>query len=130
MCLFQQITGLRDQLSLENTRHRESQEAHNCRLRNEESQKQALEERLEKAQHDIHAMKAEHMCLGDFLMRLARALCWSECAEPPAHGPDTQILAETLLERAERLSLHHDHHVHHGCDKVVSGFVLIVITYF
>lgn len=77
-----------------------------------------MEERLEKTQHDLHAMKSEHMCLGDFLMRLARALCWSECAEAPVHGPDTQILAETLLERAERLSLHHDHHVHHGCDKV------------
>lgn len=44
-------------------------------------------------------------------MRLARSLCWSECA-PPDHGHDTAVLSETLLERAERMALYYDHHAH------------------
>lgn len=55
--------------------------------------------------------------LSEYLVRLARALCWSECTSPPAHGNDTTILAETLLERAERLSVHHDNHIHGIYDK-------------
>lgn len=44
-------------------------------------------------------------------MRLSRALVWSECTAAPATGADTTLLAETLLERAERLTAqHHDHH--------------------
>lgn len=50
-------------------------------------------------------------------MRLARALSWSECAEPPTHGSDTTILCESLLERAERLAVHHEQHIHGLCDK-------------
>lgn len=43
---------------------------------------------------------------------MSRALAWSECTAPPAPGADTTLLAETLLERAERLLTHHDHHAH------------------
>lgn len=45
------------------------------------------------------------------MVRLARSLCWSECA-PPEHGHDTAVLSETLLERAERMALYYDHHAH------------------
>lgn len=45
---------------------------------------------------------------------MSRALAWSECTAPPAPGADTTLLAETLLERAERLLTHHDHHDHHA----------------
>lgn len=43
---------------------------------------------------------------------MSRALAWSECTSPPAPGADTTLLAETLIERAERLVNQHDHH--HG----------------
>lgn len=39
-------------------------------------------------------------------------MAWSECTGSPAPGADTTLLAETLLERAERLVNQHDHH--HG----------------
>lgn len=55
--------------------------------------------------------------LSDFLVRLSRALSWSECTSPPEHGTDTTVLAETLLERAERLAIHHDNHIHSSFDK-------------
>lgn len=44
---------------------------------------------------------------------MSRALAWSECTAPPAPGGDTTLLAETLLERAEKLTAHHDHHHEH-----------------
>lgn len=100
------------------SRHRESIENTNCRLRAEESQKCALEESLDKAQNEIQALRSEHLTLSEFLVRLARALCWGECTEPPAHGADTAILAESLIERAERLAVHHEHHMNGVCDKV------------
>lgn len=50
--------------------------------------------------------------LSDYLVRLSRALCWNECTGPPAAGTDTTLLAETLLERAERVTTHHGHHTH------------------
>lgn len=38
----------------------------------------------------------------------------NECSGPPAPGADTTIMAESLLERAERLAtVHHDHHHMH-----------------
>lgn len=50
------------------------------------------------------------------MVRLSRAL--NECATAPALGSDTTILAESLLERVERLIDHHghiaDHHHHHN----------------
>lgn len=47
------------------------------------------------------------------MVRLSRALVWSECTAAPAPGADTTLLAETLLERAERLTAqHHDAHHH------------------
>lgn len=55
--------------------------------------------------------------MSEYLVRLARALCWSECTSPPEPGTDTNILAETLLERAERLSVHHENHIHGTFDK-------------
>lgn len=48
--------------------------------------------------------------LSEYLVRLSRALAWSECTAPPAPGADTTMLAETLLERSERLVAQHDHH--------------------
>ncbi len=51
------------------------------------------------------------------MVRLSRALSWSECTSPPEHGTDTTVLAETLLERAERLAIHHDNHIHTSFDK-------------
>lgn len=49
--------------------------------------------------------------LSEYLVRLSRTLAWSECTAAPAPGADTTLLAETLLERAERLAgQHHDHH--------------------
>lgn len=51
-------------------------------------------------------------------MRLSRVLGWNECTTIPAPGADTTLLAETLLERVERLVDHHAHadphlHPHH-----------------
>lgn len=107
------------------------------KLRNEEMQKTTIEERLEKSLHDLHTLKNEHMTvnsvhlisfarkfsiyfnanskqLSEYLVRLSRALEWSECTAAPAPGADTTLLAETLLERAERITgsigQHHDHH--------------------
>lgn len=57
--------------------------------------------------------------LSEFLVRLARALQWSECSTPPSPGHDTTILAETLKERAERLAAFHDHHAHGECGQKV-----------
>lgn len=52
--------------------------------------------------------------LAEYLVRMSRALAWSECSAPPAPGADTTLLAETLIERAEKLTMHHhDHHDHH-----------------
>lgn len=115
-----QLIGLREQLNVEAARHREVIDTTHCRLRTEEAQKCSVEERLEKTTHALQAIKSEHMVLSDFLFRLARALCWSECVQRPQPGPETTVLAETLLERAERMVVDHDHHVHdkhHGCDE-------------
>lgn len=76
-----------------------------------------MEERLEKCHAEIHSLRNDHMGLSEFLQRLAKALHFSECSSPPALGTDTNIMADSLLERAERLtaSVHHDHHhVDHG----------------
>jgi hypothetical protein len=54
-------------------------------------------------------MRDEHLALSDYLVRLARALCWSDCIDPPPHGNETHALAESLLERAEHLTIHKDH---------------------
>lgn len=54
------MIALRDQIAADASRHRESIEATNCRLRNEEGEKCSLEERLEKAHQELHTMKAEH----------------------------------------------------------------------
>lgn len=117
-----QLIGLREQLNVDAARHREAIDTSHCRLRTEEAQKSSVEERLEKATHALQVVKAEHMSLGDYLVRLARALCWTtECgAERPQQGGETVALGEALLERAERLAVQHDHHVHdkhHGCDE-------------
>lgn len=47
---FKQLHNLRDQMNVETNK-----------LRNEEIQKTTVEERLEKALHDLHHMKNEHM---------------------------------------------------------------------
>ncbi|KFB49626.1 AGAP007734-PA-like protein [Anopheles sinensis] len=115
--LHDQVAQLRDQHHQEVAKHREHQESSACRLKSEEQHRMNLEERLEKACHELQHFRAEHTTLSDYLLRLARALCWSECTEPPAPGSDTTILSETLLERAERLATHHEHHLHGSCDK-------------
>lgn len=115
---LQQVENLREQISMEGTRHREAEETTTCRLRAEEAQRCSIEERLEKAHADLQAMRAEHTCLAEYLVRLARALCWSECTEPPAHGNDTHILADSLLERAERMAIFFENHGGSHGDKV------------
>lgn len=60
---------------------------------------------------DLHQRPVHLKQLSDYLVRLSRALAWSECTAAPAPGADTTLLAETLLERGERLAgQHHDHH--------------------
>lgn len=49
------------------------------------------------------------MGLADYLHRLANALNWSECTAPPALGADTNLMADSLLERAEHLAAHCEH---------------------
>ncbi|XP_058060025.1 coiled-coil domain-containing protein 170 [Anopheles bellator] len=115
--LHDQVAQLREQHHQEAVKHRDHQENSACRLKNEEQHRMNLEERLEKACHELQHFRTEHTTLSEYLVRLARALCWSECTEPPAPGSDTTILSETLLERAERLATHHEHHVHGSCDK-------------
>ncbi|XP_040169803.1 coiled-coil domain-containing protein 170 isoform X3 [Anopheles arabiensis] len=115
--LHDQVSQLREQHHQEAAKHREHQEASACRLKGEEQHRMNLEDRLEKACHELQHFRSEHATLSEYLLRLARALCWSECTEPPAPGSDTTILSETLLERAERLANHHEHHIHGTCDK-------------
>lgn len=94
---------------------KQTQESTECRLRDEEARKCELEERLEKCHAEIHSLRRDHMGLSEYLQRLAKALQFGECSSPPALGTDTNIMADTLLERADRLaSMHHDHdHMHH-----------------
>lgn len=106
---------MREQLGVETTRLREIQETSTCRIRAEECQRSSLEEKLEKACAEMSQMRDEHLSMSDYLVRLARALCWSDCIDPPGHGNETHLLAESLLERAERLAIHTDHH--DPCDK-------------
>lgn len=119
--------SLRDQLSNEHEKLKESQESTECRLRTGEAQKCELAERLEKCHAEIHTLRKDHMGLSEYLQRLASALSWSECSVPPALGADTNLMADNLLERAERLASHcehelgekgccdqHHHHHHHG----------------
>lgn len=102
-------------MNVEATRLRETQETSQCRIRAEECQRATVEEKLEKVCAEMSQMRDEHLNLSDYLVRLARALCWSDCIEQPSHGSETHMLAESLLERAERLSIHTEHH--DGCDK-------------
>jgi hypothetical protein len=76
----------------------------------------SVEEKLEKACAEMTHMREEHLSMSDYLVRLARALCWSDCVDQPAHGNETHLLAEQLLERAERLAIHTEGH-HDLCDK-------------
>lgn len=52
-------------MSVEVSRQREAIENTNCRLRSEEAQKLTVEERLEKAMHDLHEMKSEHITVSN-----------------------------------------------------------------
>jgi len=110
--------SLRDQLNNEHEKLKETQEATECRLRTGEAQKCELGERLEKCHAEIHTLRKEHMGLSEYLQRLASALNWSECSAPPALGADTNLMADNLLERAERLTAHCEHEVaHHAMEK-------------
>lgn len=55
------MNSLREQMNVEASRQREVLESTNCRLRSEEAQKMTVEERFEKAVHDLHEMKNEHL---------------------------------------------------------------------
>ncbi|XP_030383892.1 coiled-coil domain-containing protein 170 [Scaptodrosophila lebanonensis] len=117
-----QLHSLRDQLSNEHEKLKETQESTECRLRTCESQKCELGERLEKCHAEIHALRKDHLGLSEFLQRLASAMNWSECTAPPALGADTHLMADNLLERAERLTAHCEHelahqHHHHTPEK-------------
>ncbi|EDW03402.1 GH10524 [Drosophila grimshawi] len=112
-----QMHSLRDQLSNEHEKLKEAHESTECRLRSGEAQKCELSERLEKCHAEIHTLRKEHMGLSEFLQRLAGALNWSECSAPPALGTDTNLMAESLLERAERLASHCEHEVAVVMDK-------------
>ncbi|KAH8377706.1 hypothetical protein KR093_006716 [Drosophila rubida] len=113
-----QMHSLRDQLSNEHEKLKETQESSECRLRSGEAQKCELAERLEKCHAEIHTLRKDHMSLSEYLQRLAAALSWSECSAPPALGADTNLMADNLLERAERLAAHCDHEVaHHQLEK-------------
>ncbi|KAH8419394.1 hypothetical protein KR222_010367, partial [Zaprionus bogoriensis] len=125
--LHAQMHSLRDQLSNEHEKLKESQESSECRLRTGEAQKCELAERLEKCHAEIHTLRKDHMGLSEYLQRLASALSCGECSAPPALGADTNLMADNLLERAERLAAHceheleksaagccdHHHHHHH-----------------
>lgn len=109
---------MREQLTIECGRFKEFQENSNCRIRTEECQRSTLEEKLEKACAELQHMRDDHLTLADYLCRLARALCWADCVESPGHGPDTNTLAQQLLDRAEQLTMHNEHvHGHGVCDK-------------
>ncbi|KRF98262.1 uncharacterized protein Dwil_GK23776, isoform B [Drosophila willistoni] len=117
-----QMHSLRDQLSCEHEKLKETQQSNECRLRTDEVQKCELTERLEKCHAEIHTLRKDHMGLSEFLQRLASAMSWSECSSPPALGNDTNLMAESLLERAERLTAHCEHetpphHHHHTPEK-------------
>ncbi|EDW55642.1 GM17078 [Drosophila sechellia] len=117
-----QMHSLRDQLNSEHEKLKETQQTTECRLRSGEAQKCELTERLEKCHAEIHTLRKDHMGLSEFLQRLALAMNWGECSAPPALGTDTNLMAENLLERAERLAAHCDHeashhHHHHSPDK-------------
>ncbi|KAH8324324.1 hypothetical protein KR074_005327 [Drosophila pseudoananassae] len=117
-----QMHSLRDQLTSEHEKLKETQQATECRLRSGEAQKCELSDRLEKCHAEIHTLRKDHMGLSEFLQRLATAMNWSECSAPPALGADTNLMAESLLERAERLTAHceheaHHHHHHHSPEK-------------
>ncbi|KAH8282549.1 hypothetical protein KR054_008326 [Drosophila jambulina] len=117
-----QMHSLRDQLNTEHEKLKETQQNTECRLRSGEAQKCELSDRLEKCHAEIHTLRKDHMGLSEFLQRLANAMNWSECSAPPALGTDTNLMAENLLERAERLTAHcehevataHHHHHHHS----------------
>lgn len=121
LIFMQQINNLQTQIVVDQAKLKDIQDTTQYRLRNDEAQKCELEERLEKCHAEIHTLRQDHLCLSEFLQRLARALQWSECSSPPPLGNDTNIMAESLLERAERLASlvdvdnrHHDHvHGHH-----------------
>ncbi|EDW90301.2 coiled-coil domain-containing protein 170 isoform X1 [Drosophila yakuba] len=116
-----QMHSLRDQLNSEHEKLKETQQTTECRLRSGEAQKCELTERLEKCHAEIHTLRKDHMGLSEFLQRLALAMNWGECTAPPALGNDTNLMAENLLERAERLAAHCDHvashHHHHSPEK-------------
>lgn len=51
---------MREQLNVESVRHREAHESANCRLRAEEVTRSTVEERFDKAQHELQHMRSEH----------------------------------------------------------------------
>ncbi|KAG5676485.1 hypothetical protein PVAND_006316 [Polypedilum vanderplanki] len=107
--MHNQIHNMREQLNIETTRLRETQETSQSRIRAEECQRATVEEKLEKTCSELQMMRDEHLAMSEYLVRLARALCWSDCIDLPAHGGETHLLAEQLLERAEHLTIHKEH---------------------
>uniref|UniRef100_A0A182W7J6 Uncharacterized protein n=1 Tax=Anopheles minimus TaxID=112268 RepID=A0A182W7J6_9DIPT len=58
--LHDQVSQLRDQHHQEAAKHREHQESSACRLKGEEQHRMNLEERLEKACHELQHFRSEH----------------------------------------------------------------------
>lgn len=59
----QQLNNLREQSGNEASRHREICESTTQRLRNEEIQKATIEERFEKASHELNHLRSEHVAV-------------------------------------------------------------------
>lgn len=63
--LPQQLNNLREQSGNEASRHREIFESTTQRLRNEELQKATIEERFEKASHELNHLRSEHVAVSE-----------------------------------------------------------------
>lgn len=118
---------MRDELSCQRDVLKETQQATQCKLKDEESKNNELGDRLQKCHEEVHNLRKDHLSLSEYLHRLSKILHWSECSSPPPSGTDTNIMAECLLERVERLSnqcCHRDHnsrehhHQHRSPEKV------------
>lgn len=63
---FQQTAQLKEQLHQEASRHREHQERTTCQLKTEEQHRLSVEERLEKACHELQHFRSEHVTVSFF----------------------------------------------------------------
>lgn len=64
--IFQNTAQLKEQLHQEASRHREHQERTTCQLKTEEQHRLSVEERLEKACHELQHFRAEHITVSSY----------------------------------------------------------------